>query len=311
MSTNISSLAPAAPMSFDNLGKVSTGNLGLPPRKEWFAGTKDFLDSNSLVAKVAFLLLLVIVFVVLLRLGSNLLGYLFGPNRDPMLIKGTVDATQMRVIPQNPAKANAKPIYRSVNQAEGIEFTWSVWLYLKNLAPMSDYKHIFHKGNDAIDYSGQHGPVGMNFPNNAPGLYIAPRTNNLVLVMNTFNKINEEIVVEDIPLNKWLNVMIRVEDMRVDVYVNGTVVKSHKLSGVPKQNYGDVYVAMNGGFNGYISNLRYWDYALGIYKIQNIIADGPDLEMKDKDMLDSEPKYFSLRWFFADNQATQMDYGGL
>ena len=44
----------------NNLGQVSAGNLTKPfgssNSKGMFAGTKDFLESNSLVAKVAFLL---------------------------------------------------------------------------------------------------------------------------------------------------------------------------------------------------------------------------------------------------------------
>jgi hypothetical protein len=31
---------------------------------------------------------------------------------------------------------------------------------------------------------------GLNFPNNAPGLYISPNSNSLVVMMNTFNVIN-------------------------------------------------------------------------------------------------------------------------
>ena len=50
----------------------------------------------------------------------------------------------------------------------------------------------------------------------------------------------------------------------LDVYINGSIIKSHHLHGVPKQNYGDVYIAPNGGFAGYISNLWYYNYALSI-----------------------------------------------
>ena len=42
--------------------------------------------------------------------------------------------------------------------------------------------------------------------------------------MNTFNKIKEEIVVEDIPLNKWVCVVIRVENHNMDVNINGVIV---------------------------------------------------------------------------------------
>ena len=132
--------------------------------------------------------------------------------------------------------------------------------------------HIFHKGNDAINY-GPDGNVGVNFPNNAPGLYIAPNKNALVVMMNSFNKINEEIIIPDIPLNKWVNVIIRCQNTTLDVYINGTIARSINLIGVPKQNYGDVYVAMNGGFNGNISNLWYYNYALGTSKIQDIASD--------------------------------------
>jgi hypothetical protein len=43
-------------------------------------GTKEFLESNSLVAKFAFILLVIFLFIILLRLGISVLAYLFRPN---------------------------------------------------------------------------------------------------------------------------------------------------------------------------------------------------------------------------------------
>ena len=57
---------------------------------------------------------------------------------------------------------------------------------------------------------------GLIYPNNAPGLYIAPNTKTLVVMMNTFHVINEKTVIPDIPLNKWVNV-IRCQKTIVDV----------------------------------------------------------------------------------------------
>ena len=48
--------------------------------------------------------------------------------------------------------------------------------------------------------------------------------------------------------------------------------------GVPKQNYGDVFVGLNGGFDGNVSNLWYYDYALGTAEIQRIVNSGPILQ---------------------------------
>ena len=264
--------------------------------------TQDFFNSNSIVAQLAFFLLVLFGFIILLRLGISFLGYMLSPSGSPKLINGMIDAKQLVVIPQDPEAEGAVTISRSVNADEGIEFTWSVWVFIDDLTYNSGkYRCVFYKGNDyaknpnANDSETQ----GLNFPNNAPGLYIAPNTNDLVIMMNTFNVINEEIIINDVPINKWVNVIIRCKNNTLDVYVNGSIIKSHDLHGVPKQNYGDVYVAPNGGFSGYISNLWYYNYALGISEIQRLVNKGPNTNMKGSNGLSvKNANYLSLRWFF-------------
>jgi hypothetical protein len=257
-------------------------------------GTREFLESNSLVAKFAFLILVIFAFIILLRAGISLISYLLKPSTSPHLFTGMIDATQMIVYPQDPSSNGAVTIYRSVNATDGIEFTWSTWIFINNLQTNAGiFKHIFSKGNSNVQQD------GLIQPNNAPGLYIAPDTNDLVVLMNTFNVINEEITIPDIPLNKWVNVIIRCQNTTLDVYINGTITRSIELTGVPKQNYGDVYVAMNGGFNGYISNLWYYNYALGTAAIQNLVTKGPNTNMiGSTGMNDKNADYLSLRWFF-------------
>ena len=272
---------------------------------KFVSGSKEFLESNSLVAKIAFLLLVVIVFVLLLRLGTSLVTWLMAPPRNPKLVDGMLDGHKSKVIPQDPKDSHAVTVLRSTNQTDGIEFTWSVWLFIENLKDEGKYKHIFHKGNDAIQTSGDRN--GMNYPNNGPGLYLGKDPNNLnslVIAMNTYDPsatsdapdMNEIVIVNDIPLNKWFNVMIRVDGRNLDTYVNGTIVNRHVLRGVAKQNYGDVYVNMNGGFEGLLSDLWYHDHGLNASEIQKIVNNGPNMTM-DKSM-DIFPPYLSLKWYF-------------
>lgn len=263
-------------------------------------GTKEFLESNSLVAKIAFLLLVLFAFIVLLRIGITVVAYFFQPSNSPHLIDGMVDATQMIVYPQDPSNNNAVTIYRSVNAADGIEFTWSVWIFINNLQYLAgQYRHIFYKGNANLNSN------GLNFPNNSPGLYLSPNDNSLTVIMNTYNVINQEIIIPDIPINKWVNVIIRCQNTTLDVYINGTITRSVQLNGVPKQNYGDVYVGMNGGFSGYVSNLWYYDYALGTVAIQNLVANGPNTKMVGANGIgDKLANYLSLRWFFKGSKDT-------
>lgn len=274
----------------------------------YYSNTQVFLESNSLVAKFAFLMLALIIFIVLLRAGMNIIGWLLSPTGYIKLIDGMINARHSEIFLQDPNQKNSKPILRSVDKSQGIEFTWSVWIHIENLDEnTNNYKHIFHKGYDKINHSEQ--PTGLSEPNNGPGLYITPNKNDLLVIMNTFEEIDEHIIVPDIPLNKWLNVMIRCKNKTIDVYINGRIAVRHKSNGVPFQNYGDVYVALNGGFPGYISNLWYWNNALNTSQIQSIINSGPNLSMDDSNNItNSSPHYLSLRWFFSNNTPDKSDY---
>ena len=264
--------------------------------------SKDFFNANSMVSSVVFLLLVLIIFMTLLRLGFSIISWFMLPSGNIHIFDGLVDSKVSQYFPSNPNIKHSKPIIRSVNKDKGIEFTWSTWIFIEDLEyKKNQYRHIFHKGNDKINHS--QSPIGLNYPNNGPGLYITPHTNDLLIIMNTFEKIDERITINDIPLNKWINITIRCENTTIDVYINGTIVKSHTCQSVPFQNYGDVYTTLNGGFSGYVSNLWYWNYALSSQSIKSIVRNGPDLTIKhNKNLTKAKPSYFSLRWFFNNNE---------
>jgi hypothetical protein len=270
-------------------------------------GGKEFLNSNSIIAKFAFLILILIVFMLLLSLGSFILAMIFSNKHNPILIDGMINSTQMLIIPQNPSKKGAIPIYRSDNAREGLEFTWSVWIFVDDISyKETGYKHIFHKGNETI--SG-----GLAYPNNGPGLYIKPVTNTntttkgntaqLLVKMNTFSTIDNDVTVDNLPLNKWVNIIIRVtKQKQLDVYINGTLTKRKMLDGIPRQNYGDVFVSMNGGFSGNTSDLRYFESAIGTNKIQSIVEKGPNTKAAVGSLdfnKNVENKYLSTRWYLT------------
>ena len=288
-------------------GKVSYGASGFNPfgnnnpfgSNKYLQGSKAFLQSNSVVAKIAFLILVIFIFVLLLRLGVDLLGYLFSFSSNPILINGMVNGEHLLVKQQNPNNRGSIPILRSNNQEDGLEFTWSVWIWIKN-PPLSNspahrpgqYRHIFNKGNDKVESN------GMVTPNNAPGLYIGPNYRDLVVVMNTFESIREEVVIGDIPIEKWVNVIIRCDQRQFDVFINGTLTQSKILKSVPKQNYDNVNIGLNGGFQGNISSLRYFATAIGTNQIQNLVEAGPNLRQIGSTITQSVPYYLSFRWFF-------------
>jgi len=255
---------------------------------------RGFLKNNSFMSNLVFLMMVMVAFIVLLRLGVSLTGLIFAPPDSPYFFEGMVDAKQLLVYPQDPSDPKSITVYRSVNSGDGVEFTWSVWIFIDNLQyGKGQFKNIFYKGNSELTAS------GVNTPMNSPGLYISPNTNELVVMMNTFKEINKTIHVPNIPLNKWVNVIMRCRNTVLDVYINGTVTRSIDLGSVPRQNYGEVYVANNGGFDGYISNLRYHNYALGTMEIDRISSAGPNTTLLGDNGINAKnADYLSLRWFF-------------
>jgi hypothetical protein len=300
---------------FSNVGKSiasaetsASGMMAKFRNNKMVSGSSEFLNSNSLVAKVSFFILVVVLFIIGLRFGSRLLTWVMSPSKNPILINGLRDGQKYKVVPQNPAKIGAKPILRSVNQREGLEFTWSVWLYIKDATwdipkdgiQLTRKKHIFNKGSsDNVTGKSEFGETnldGMSFPNNGPGLYIHESKNSLIIVMNTFENVIEEVEIPDIPLNKWFNVSIRCRGRNMDTYINGVVKHRHVFTSVPKQNYGDVYVTRNNGFSGNLSQLRYFDKALTGIEITDLVEKGPNMTVDES--LKIFPPYFSLNWFF-------------
>ena len=285
--------AAPAPGGF---GGVPVPSLNDFSSAQAIGGSKSFLDSNSYVAKTAFLILTVIVFVYVLRVCIGLVGWLFTPNSSPYLVDGLMDANVGNlIVPQNPTESNAIPILRSVNDEVGIAFTWSVWLYIKqhDSVTTTAYRHVFNKGSSS--------PInGIMSPNNGPGLYLNKDYTKMKVVMSTFNNHDNSIEIDNIPINKWFNVILRVENTVLDVFMNGDLAQRMPLNSVPFQNYGDVNVAINGGFNGNISSLRYYNTALGTRAIQNIVSSGPNLKVIGASGgAPGTMDYLSMRWFFT------------
>ena len=257
--------------------------------------TTDFLTANTIIAKFAFILLVLVVFLILFNLGVSIVGYFSEPSADPYIVNGMIDGNTSKVIPQDPKQTNAIPIYRSNDQSKGMEFTWSSWLYLSDLGKdAGKYQHVFSKGDGNIDSN-----TNLSTVNNGPGLYISPMDNKLHIIMNTVSSTdpNTSIDIDNIPIQKWFHVALRLQNTVLDVYINGVVVNRLLLNNTPKQNYGNVYVCQNGGFSGKLSNLRYYSRALNVFEINNIVSSGPNMKVA----ADMKPiggfDYLSTQWY--------------
>jgi hypothetical protein len=256
---------------------------------------REFLESNSMIAKFVFIIFIVIVFVILFNLGIYLITWFSQSSLSPYLIKGLINGNQFKHISQDPKKVDSITLYRSNNQPTGIEFSWSVWLNI-NDPGTTKYSHIFNMGN------GDFGSDGIATVNNGPGLYLKNDKNmgTLHVVMDTLKNDGQSdtqsVDIGVIPLGKWFHVLIRMENNVLDVYINGVITTRMNLLNVPRLNYNDIYICANSGFNGNLSNLRYFDYALNVFEINRIVSTGPNMKMLSSNQ-NNQYYYLSSSWY--------------
>lgn len=327
----------------DSIANVKAGvqnSLSEFSSKSIMNAGSEFLDSNGLLAKFAFIIFVLIMFMMVMKVAISILGYFMSPYGNPYVVRGLLDGSETAVVTQKPSDKNAVPILRSNDRVKGMEYTWSIWLKMKTASDEFDwekyiadyadlpangvttkqiaidhwnaygkregrkieslYKNIFVKGDSK--FAG----TGINLLN-GPGLYVknvmlSPGVHEykLSIVQDLISNTRDQVDVSSIPQNKWCHVAIRLQNMVMDIYVNGTIVKRHTMSSAPSQNYNDITVHGNGGFAGSTSNLRYYSYALNVFEINNIIMFGPDTKkstLSDDTTGTGNFSYLSNLWY--------------
>ena len=237
---------------------------------------KQAPTKQKVIGVVAFLIVLFLVIYVIWSLSQD---YRQTQGNEPWLVPTTK-------IAQNPMKIPGYVIKPSNDSRYGIEFTYAFWIYVNNwVYKNGEYKHVFHKGNASA------------MPLQAPGVWLYPRENKMAINMNTFESVKESCDIGNIPTNKWFHITIVCIGKNLDVYINGRLKKRCALRGVPKQNYGDLYINSWNGFDGFLSKFRYFNYAVPYYKIEQMIADGPS----QKPCVETgvSPPYFARDVWFA------------
>ena len=296
----------------DNLKKNMSSLI--PYQSDKKSALNGFLASNTMISRLTFILAIIIIFSSLFYIGSKIIFIMLSPSKTPYIISGMKDATEALTITQSLGSKTSIPLLRSINQYEGIEFTYSFWIYVTNLEYKddSDYMHVFNKGSPPNSVG--EGGSGLFGPNNSPGVYLYKGKRNysddlmdsypllgMLVRINVFHN-NNSIYVDAIPIKKWVGIVIRATSQNiVDIYINGNLTKRHKLSNIVKQNYDNLYINYNGGFAGNISDLKYYNYSIGTFEINSITSKGPSLKTKkNSNIKASKPPYLASQWYFND-----------
>jgi hypothetical protein len=172
----------------------------------------------------------------------------------------------------------------SLNQDQGITFSYSCWVRIDNFAYRPGVqKVIFTKGPTDLSSS-------------CPSLLIDGNTNTLLIKLDTYGA-TEIVPISNIPAKKWIHLAIVVEQKSVDVYINGILHTHHSIIQLPRQNSGTVHTGVNGGFEGKLSNLIYYNYFLNPTDIPALMKNPPQSDPSDSTA--PMPPYFDISWWIG------------
>jgi hypothetical protein len=202
----------------------------------------------------------------------------------PYLIEGSKSGKSSLVISTNPNEEGSVPLYRSDNQ-DGAEFTYSFWMVVDSMEyNYGKWKHVFHRGNKT------------SFPNRSPGVWIHPETNTLRVYMNTYEDPLNYVDIENIPVKKWFHVAVVLNHKYLDIYFNGKLRHRKELKSAPRQNFGPFWAGLFGGFEGYLSKVKYFNKALEYDEIEKIVKAGPSKDACGD--TGDYPPYLDDSWWF-------------
>ena len=176
------------------------------------------------------------------------------------------DSTKIDLINMHQDCKTQKDIPTSLlpNNNTNMNFTYSFWIYVNN------WSHRY--GEEKIILERKEGSTVC------PKISLGNNSNNLKILMTTKSDagsdIIEECLVENIPLQKWLNVTITTINKTIDVYLDGKLVKNCVLQGVPEIKQSAISVCPGGGFEGHLAKLRFLSRTVGPREAYEIYKEG-------------------------------------
>ena len=85
----------------------------------------------------------------------------------------------------------------------------------------------------------------------------------------------EDITIENVNIQKWVNIVVTFNNRTLDVYINGKLVKSRPFKNIINAKHnGGIEVGSEQGFGGYIAKTQYYPYFITPAKAWKIYRGG-------------------------------------
>lgn len=133
--------------------------------------------------------------------------------------------------------------YTDLTKPDAARFTYSIWVYVDSWNTGSQ-KVIFQRDYDTKLYLDENRSILM--------LKTGSSNSSTEVFSNTIE------ITNNFPLQKWVHILISIDNQICDVYLDGKMVKSVQLIGDPpfNSNMKDKSISFGSGWDGYISKFQ-------------------------------------------------------
>jgi hypothetical protein len=172
----------------------------------------------------------------------------------------------------------------SNNENDGIEFSYAAWILIKDFDPPVPNPILFTKGSPDLSLQ-------------SPSVVMTSGKNQITITQDTYDKSKpEKVVIGNLPAGKLNHFAVCINQLSMDVYVNGLLYRHVTMKKLPLQNTQSLYVAGNGGWNGQIGSLVYYNYALTPDQVRSLASTAPTVSASN---LPYYPSYLSTDWWIG------------
>ena len=172
-------------------------------------------------------------------------------------------------------------------------FSYSMWFYISDWNyRYGEEKVLFGRMDSTPTASGSASAATLSGKHPCPLVTLGSIQNNVNIALNVFppannaelttddiketdNSITHHCNVSNVPIQKWVNLIISTYGRTLDVYLDGKLVKTCVMPGVAKINTtSDVFITPNGGFSGWTSSFQYFPTSMEPQTAWNIYRKG-------------------------------------
>ena len=219
----------------------------------------------------------IVITIVVIVLILMLLRYIF---TDPYTLQNIQDGKTTSTI-------NATDLATNGTDVPSSNFAYSVWFYVNDWNYRYGEPKVIFGRMGAKSGSDEGSVPGISGLDPCPAVVLGAVENNVAVSLGCYPGVDQEpttpggntvvhtCAVANIPIQKWVNLIISVYGRTMDLYVDGKLVRTCLLPGVASvNNDANIYVTPRCGFDGWTSKLQYYPNSLNPQEAWNIYTRG-------------------------------------